>query len=236
MSLLDILSLQSEDSPLSANCRTRQCSIEAALEWENHFFFVILYSSPVCTQQCCLFAHTVAKAMEWRQCLGVLRAKVTSLTMQQPPLWKPLLCASELNKIQNGVCPCLHSYSGVGKLHKLDIKTLCTQHRLSAVFSLHNIFFSFHTFSCTTYIYILYFEWETMNWIYISFFVFTLFRHIVLCILCYISSYKHCMRLWCQYSSALFKSFSSMDIMNSCNNNSIWKHSSLQQFLLGWVK
>lgn len=41
-------------------------------------------------------------------------------------------------------------------------------------------------------------------------------------------------------SSAMFKSsiwwFSSMDIMNSCNNNSIWKHSSLQRSLLGWVK
>ncbi len=130
---------QSENSPLSANCRTRQCSNEATLEWENHVFSVILHSSP---QECCLFAHRLLLRGQNDDILGVLWAGVTSLTMWQPPPWKPLLCTSELHQIHNGVCPCVHSYSSVGKYHKLDRKTVYTTVNVCTLFTSYFFFFS----------------------------------------------------------------------------------------------
>ncbi len=138
MSLLDILSLQSENSPLSANCRTRQCSNEATLEWENHVFSVILHCSP---QECCLFAHRLLLRGRNDDILCVLWAGVTSLTMWQPPPWKPQPCCAPVNYIKFIMVYVL-VFTVIPVLVNIIswIERLCTQQWMSALCLHHNIF------------------------------------------------------------------------------------------------
>lgn len=208
---------------------------------ENNLFSVIMHSSPVCTQERCLFAHRLL--LRWRNSTMSLFCEQESLLWQCSSLRFESPCCAPVNEIKFimvyvlmfTVIPVLVNY--ISWIEDCVHNSGCLQSVPFIIF----VYLFTHLAAQQRYTFYILNEkqWTsgyTLSFLYLHCFG-TLFFS--LCVFC-ATFLPINIVIVPGASSAMFKSsiwwFSSMDIMNSCNNNSIWKQSSLQRSLLGWVK